>query len=403
MCLQIPGGWLADRFGGRWFCGGSVLLSAVIALLTPVAARTHIVILVCLRVIAGLGQGAFLPSVQTILAQWSQPKYRSAIVAINISGFDVGAVAGMLLAGVLCEYGFAGGWPSVFYVFGMAGCLWTGAWFLLCYSSPSTHPWISNAELQYWEREIGTVTLTARPPTPWTKILTSGPVWALTAVFFAESWGYLTLQMCVPLFAHDVLGYDIVANGFVSALPFLILVPLSPSFGCLADWLRAPGRLSTNLVRKAYVVIGSAIYGCSLIFITYTGCIRAVAVLLICLATSGSAFLFPACVANLHDLAPLHAGKLAGLTKAVSALAAIGGPLVVGEVTEQNSTREQWRVVFFLAAAVYAVAAVVFVVFGSVDRQSWAEPIVNDDEMTLQIADETANKTADSAPGNATE
>jgi len=31
----------------------------------------------------------------------------------------------MLLSGVLCDHGFAGGWPSVFYVFGMVCSVWS--------------------------------------------------------------------------------------------------------------------------------------------------------------------------------------------------------------------------------------------------------------------------------------
>jgi len=50
ICLQIPAGWMADRFGGKWLFGGCVLLSSVVALFTPAAARIHIVLFIILRV-----------------------------------------------------------------------------------------------------------------------------------------------------------------------------------------------------------------------------------------------------------------------------------------------------------------------------------------------------------------
>ena len=51
---------MADRFGGKWLFGGSVLLSSVVALLTPAAARIHIVLLIILRILSGLGEGVMM-------------------------------------------------------------------------------------------------------------------------------------------------------------------------------------------------------------------------------------------------------------------------------------------------------------------------------------------------------
>ena len=138
---------MADRFGGRWLFGGCIFLSSVIALLTPAAARIHITFLIILLVFSGLGEGVMVPALHALIARWSAPKYQSLVVSVIFTGPDVGTSVGMLLAGVLSDYGFAGGWPSVFYVFGMFGCVWSVAWFLLCYNSPSTHPRISTLSL----------------------------------------------------------------------------------------------------------------------------------------------------------------------------------------------------------------------------------------------------------------
>jgi len=54
-------------------------------------------------------------------------------------------------------------------------------------------------------------------------------------------------------------------------------------------------------------------------------------------------------------------------------MSAIAVPLSVGALTYERSTREEWQKVFLLAAGVYAVGAVVFLIFGSGERQSWAE------------------------------
>jgi MFS family permease len=41
---QIPGGWLADRFGGRRVYGTALAISGIATLLMPVGARTNIII-----------------------------------------------------------------------------------------------------------------------------------------------------------------------------------------------------------------------------------------------------------------------------------------------------------------------------------------------------------------------
>jgi len=376
---------MADRFGGKWIYGGGILLSSVVTLLTPAAARTHIGVLIALRVLTGLGESAMFPATHALIARWSAPQYRSVVSTVIFTGQDTGLVAGTLLAGVLCDYGFAGGWPSVFYVFGAVGCVWSAAWFLLCYDSPATHPLITAAERKYWETAIGTKDLVAHPPTPWRQILTSVPVWALTVAFFACEWGYLTLVTCLPLYMHDILGADIATNGAVSSLQFLPPIVVAPLSGLLADWLRS--KLSTTVVRKLFCAVAFTLVACLLILAGYVGCNRVLAVAIMCMITASSSVAFPTVLVNQLDLAPLHAGKIMGLTTTFANLGAIAAPHAVSALTRRGSTRSEWQNVFFLLAAVYAVSALVYVVFGSGERQSWAQDDNDTGRDELQLRD----------------
>ena len=51
---QIPGGWLADRFGGRRVFGIAMGISGVCTVLMPVCARTSVILVYVLRVLLGL-------------------------------------------------------------------------------------------------------------------------------------------------------------------------------------------------------------------------------------------------------------------------------------------------------------------------------------------------------------
>jgi len=55
MLTQVPSGWLAQRFGGKRVFGLMMFASSLSTVLVPVAARTHLFLLLTLRFIAGIG------------------------------------------------------------------------------------------------------------------------------------------------------------------------------------------------------------------------------------------------------------------------------------------------------------------------------------------------------------
>lgn len=52
--MQIPGGWLGQRFGGTRVFGICLGIASILTMLTPIAARTSVAALITLRVIEGL-------------------------------------------------------------------------------------------------------------------------------------------------------------------------------------------------------------------------------------------------------------------------------------------------------------------------------------------------------------
>jgi len=189
---------------------------------------------------------------------------------------------------------------------------------------------------------------------------------------------------CIPLFMHDVLGFDMTKNGTFSALPFLATVTMILTGWC-SDWLTSSGRLSTTVVRKIFCVIGFVLAGCMLVVVGYSGCNRALAVAVMSIAI-GCMYISLPVVTNQLDLAPLHAGKIMGLTQFVAMVAQIAAPHVVGALTYHCSTRFEWQIIFFVAAGIYAVGAIVFGIFGSGNLQSWAGAGITDVQQLDAVA-----------------
>jgi len=109
-----------------------------------------------------------------------------------------------------------------------------------------------------------------------------------------------------------------------------------------------------------------------LIVVGYAGCNRALAVAVLFIAVGCMHISVTVVITNQLDLAPLHAGKIMGLTYFVANIAQIAAPHVVGALTYHRSTRFEWQIIFFLAAGIYAIGAIVFVIFGTGNFQSWA-------------------------------
>lgn len=54
MFTQVPGGWVATRFGGKHVFGMGVVMTSVLTLLTPLAADFSVWMLVAVRVLEGM-------------------------------------------------------------------------------------------------------------------------------------------------------------------------------------------------------------------------------------------------------------------------------------------------------------------------------------------------------------
>ena len=73
----------------------------------------------------------------------------SVVLSLPMVGSHLGSVLANYLGGWLCAHGFAGGWPSVFYLSGLL-CLVVGLLcFILVRNHPSDHPLVSPEECAY--------------------------------------------------------------------------------------------------------------------------------------------------------------------------------------------------------------------------------------------------------------
>ncbi|KAK3088049.1 hypothetical protein FSP39_013989 [Pinctada imbricata] len=368
---QIPGGWLGEKIGGKKLFGLGVLCTAVLTLLTPIVARWSLGGLIALRVIEGIGEGVTFPAMNAIWGHWAPLWERSKLSSFTYAGAQLGTVFSMPLSGILCNSDFLGGWPSVFYVFGALGCIWFAVWMLVVHDTPAEHPRISKEEREYIEKSVG---VRERVTTPWKSIVTSPPLWAITASHFANNWGYYTMLTCLPTYMKNILHFNIQEDGFISALPYLVCWISQNSSGQIADFLRRRHIFSTKNTRKIVNSVGLLTPAILMCCVQFAGCNSTAVVVMLTFAVGLGGFCMGGFNVNHLDIAPNYAGTLMGFTNMFATIPGFAGPAIVGVLTDSNETRHQWQYVFYISAGVYLFGCIIFNLFADGEEQDWNTP-----------------------------
>ncbi|XP_021183240.1 putative inorganic phosphate cotransporter [Helicoverpa armigera] len=367
---QVPGGYLAEKFGGKWTLGVGLLSTAVFTFLTPVVIRAGgATWLFILRILQGMGEGPTMPALMIMLARWVPPHERSFQGALVFGGAQIGNIFGSFMSGILLADGRD--WAYVFYFFGGFGILWFVLWSLFCFSTPNSHPYISKKELTYLNNNVTTAeSAHVKDPVPWKAILRSAPVWALVWAAVGHDWGYYTMVTDLPKYSHDVLKYNIATTGTLTALPYIAMWISSFLFGLVCDVCIKKGWHTIKTGRIIHTTIAATGPAICIILASYAGCDRTAAMVYFVLSMALMGGFYSGMKVNALDLAPNYAGTLTSLVNTTSTFAGIITPYLIGLLTP-DSTLAQWRVAFWVCFAVLVGTNVIYCIWADGKQQWW--------------------------------
>ncbi|XP_062402459.1 vesicular glutamate transporter 3 [Sardina pilchardus] len=386
---QIPGGFIANKLAADRVFGAAIVLTSILNMFIPSAARVHYGCVMFVRILQGLVEGVTYPACHGLWAKWAPPLERSRLATTSFCGSYAGAVIAMPLAGVLVQYV---GWPSVFYIYGVFGMLWYIFWLLLAYTSPAIHPTISEEEKLFIETSIGNnmPSTTQKFKTPWRRFFTSMPVYAIIVANFCRSWTFYLLLISQPAYFEEVFGFPISKVGLLSAVPHMVMTIVVPIGGQLADFLRTHKILSTTAVRKIMNCGGFGMEATLLLVVGFSHT-RGVAISFLVLAVGFSGFAISGFNVNHLDIAPRYASILMGISNGVGTLSGMVCPLIVGALTK-NKTRLEWQNVFVIASMVHYTGVIFYAIFASGEKQEWADPeSTSEDKCGILGEDELAD------------
>ena len=366
--LQIPAGYLSDRFGGKWVLGLGVLFWSLFTLLTPASAALGITVLLACRFLMGVAEAVTWPSIYSLYSRWVHPDRRASAVGLMNSGISGGSVIALICTPWLIS---VWSWQGAFYLYGLLGILWFAVWAPLARSRPADKTDWDTPDAAPTALEAGPATdqndvsaQTVYPRLTVRGMLRSRAVWAIAIAHICINWSLYLVLSWFPTFVNRELGADLQLAGFLALAPTIVSLIMAPLAGRLFDRLVARGRdrLTVRRIMQslAFVGITAAMMG-----ITLTDSLI-LSVTVITLSNALTAFSIGGFATNHLDIAPNQAGLLMGVTNTLAAVSSSASVFVSGWIQDLSGG---WDAVFLTAAGVSVFGAIIYASLAGVERE----------------------------------
>ncbi len=341
LLMQIPGGWLLDRFGSKKVYTYSLFFWSLFTFMQgfvdifPIAWAG--ISMFIMRFMLGFSEAPSFPANARIVAAWFPAKERGTASAI----FNAAQYFSLALFSPLLGYlTFAWGWEHVFTVMGGLGFVLTAIWVKYMHN-PTDHPRMSREELDYISANGAVVDMDHKkaddgqkgPKLDYIKQLLSSRM--MLGVFFGQyflntiTWFFLTW---FPIYLVQDKGMSILKVGFVASIPALCGFGGGVLGGLFSDYLIKRG-CTLTMARKLPIVLGMLLAS-SIILCNYTDN-TVLVIALMALAFFGKGFGalgWPV----ISDVAPKEiVGLCGGVFNVFGNVASIVTPLVIGYMVKE--------------------------------------------------------------------
>ena len=345
-----------------------------------------------LRIFIGMGQGVTFPVALLIITRWIPETEKGLCTSLASGAGYLGAVVASVLSGYLCRHSFLGGWPSVFYLYGIFGVVWCLAWFMFVSDGPDCNRWVSTNEAAYITAAVS-LPKKVNTSIPWCSILTSVPVISLCVTHACKGFGYFMLLSETPKFMVEVLGFDIQNSGLLTALPSVTIYCGYLLSGKINDHLIKHNLLTITWVRKYAIIVGLVIPAVLLTTLSFVEN-RIYVLILMNMAMFFNGFSTTGYYLNYMDLSPKHSSILCGFGNSFAAAGGFVGPIFVGYLISTVDEKDphyhfeihiKWKLAFFTASIVWVFGAAQYCIFGSGEEQPWSKTVKREVSSSEQI------------------
>ena len=361
---QVPGGFLAQRFGGRITLIVSFLGWSAASFLTPTTA-TNALGMSAARVVVGIFQGFLIPSVHTVLSQWVLPHERAKATSLCTSGMYLGSAAAIQFLPSIARH-FRD--PSViFRIDAVLGLTWLGLWCWLGEDVKHRESLIPvTAAMESNKQQAATDSARKQMgPTPVASIMRHPAVWAVVVNNFAFHYTFYVIMNWMPTYFQSLIGRDLQSIGIGKPIPYIVMFAMSNVGGWLGDALIGRG-FTVGVARK---IVNTAGFWATVLLLLAMPAARTVlqglVILSLCLGACGLSR--GGFSVNHMDIAPKYAGIVMGISNTAGTVSGIIGVSATGFVLEAaggSTQRAGWYRSHALAAALLVAASMMFMKAG---------------------------------------
>jgi MFS family permease len=157
--MQVPAGWLADRFGARLTLSAYVALWSLSTMVLGLAHGLAAVLL--LRMVLGVTQAGAYPAAAAAIRRWVPLAERARANSCVSTGGRLGglltiALTPFLMQAIAASFGWTTGlWRPVFILYGAIGLTWAAAFWWFHRDRPQDHPRCNSAEIELASYSVG--------------------------------------------------------------------------------------------------------------------------------------------------------------------------------------------------------------------------------------------------------
>lgn len=235
--MQLPMGWLVDRYGVKWPYTVCFFLWCLATALTGLV--TALAGLLLMRLIVGAAEAIVIPASYRWIGNNMGEQHKGLAAGILSMGGKFGpAIGAPIAAWLIVTYS----WKWMFLLTGLLGLLWLLPWLLLVRNDLP-----SKAELVASKKRASSVTLGS--------LLRSPVIWGAMVNNFC--YGYFTFYCMtwMPAYLVEQRGLSLGKSGLYTFFSFAGIAIVATFAGWLADRIIASGR-NAVFVRKAFVIAG---------------------------------------------------------------------------------------------------------------------------------------------------
>ncbi len=308
--MQLPAGWLVDRYDVKWVYAGGYIIWTIATLLTGFV--NSFAMLLAARLLLGLGESAAYPAISRLIVENFPEQKRGIANALIDAGTKLGPALSILAGGLLVD---RFGWRTLFIALGVGGFVWLLPWIKLVPSRPHQSAKQNDPSEAVDRPLMLQVALNRSVVGTSLGMFSLGYVW-----YFLLTW--------LPSYLIDTHGLNLKETAVSASLPFLAMAVSTIFWGWTADRLIANG-CSPTFSRKSIALSGLLIAAILLIVASHAQSSTACVALFVgCCCALG---MFTANVwAMTQTMAGPAAGSWTGIQNSIGNLGGVVSPIIAG-------------------------------------------------------------------------